>query len=132
MQPKKSRVMLIVAAGLVLITVLWFVAPLSIREMGSDSMKPLIGGQGSPPSKQGDRVLVLTSFFDPKEGDLVLIEIPTAEGAVETIRRIKSIERGAKVRFVVESIDPLGLDSRQFGSLPVEKLRGKILHIFKS
>lgn len=133
MEPVK-RLISVSVSTLVVLVALWLVSPLTIREMASDSMMPLIRGQGSPPSREGDRVLLLTSwrFTTPKEGDLVLVEIPTRSGEVETIRRIKSVEPGERPRFVVESIDPKGIDSRHFGSLAAEKLKGKVLYVFKS
>lgn len=62
----------------------------------------------------------------------MLVEIPTPTGAVETIRRIKGVERGERLHFTVESVDPIGIDSRQFGPVAAEKLKGKVLHVFKS
>jgi len=134
MKPKIRNVLFGLIGGLVAIAVLWIVGPLSIREMESDSMMLLIRGRGSPPSKEGDYVLVFTwlRFSTSKEGDLVLVEIPTRDGAVETIRRIKSVYRGEKLQFTIESIDPKGIDSRRVGSLGIEQLKGKILHVFKS
>lgn len=129
-----KRTLLVSVTAIAAILVLWLVVPLSIREMASDSMMPLIRGQGSPPSRNGDYVFLLTSlrFSRIKEGDLVLVEIPTPYGEVETIRRIKRIEHGEHLRFIVESLDPKGIDSRQFGPLPSEKLKAKVLHVFKS
>ncbi|OQA39343.1 MAG: hypothetical protein BWY50_02146 [Spirochaetes bacterium ADurb.Bin315] len=133
MMPKTRSVMVAILGGLLAVAVLWIVSPLSIREMASDSMMPLIRGQGSPPSRSGDYLLLLTAprLFTPKEGDLVLVEIPTRDGVVETVRRIKSIERCELSRYTVESLDPNGIDSRQFGSLGSEKLKAKVLHVFK-
>jgi type IV secretory pathway protease TraF len=134
MKPKIRSVLFMFIGAPVAIAVLWIVAPLSIREMESDSMMPLIRGRGSPPSREGDHVLVLTwlRFSTPKAGDLVLVEIPAPGGAVETIRRIKSVDRGEQLRFTIESLDPEGIDSRQFGFLGIENVKGKILHVFKS
>lgn len=129
-----KRMMVVSFSALTVLVALWLVSPLMIREMASDSMKPLIRGQGAPPSREGDRVLILTSlrFTTLKKGDLVLVEIPTPTGAVEAIRRIKGVERGERLLFTLESIDPIGIDSRQFGPLAAEKLKGKVLHVFKS
>ena len=134
MKPKIRSALFMFIGGLAAIAVLWALAPLSIREMESDSMMPLIRGRGTPASREGDHVLVLTwlRFSAPKASDLVLVEIPTPDGAVETIRRIKSVDRGEQLRFTIESLDPKGIDSRQFGFLGIEKVKGKVLHVFKS
>jgi hypothetical protein len=127
--------LLIISAGLLgAVIILWIVAPFSIREMATISMEPAIRGQGSPPSRSGDYVLILTTFRfgAAKAGDLVLVEIPTPSGDVETIRRIVRIERSDNVRVFLEALDPLGIDSRHFGGLPEQKLKGKVLHVFRS
>lgn len=129
-----KRVLFACSGLFIALVVLWFALPFSIGEMGSTSMEPAIRGQGVPPSGRGDHILILTTFRfgAPKEGDLVVVEIPTPAGPVETVRRIVRIERSDDLRFFVESLDPMGIDSRHFGSLPTQKLKGKVLHVFRN
>ena len=129
-----KRVLIVSAGLLVVLVLLWILGPFSVREMATISMEPAIRGQGAPPLRSGDYVLILTTFRfgAAKEGDLVLVEIPTPSGDVETIRRISRIERGDTFRVFVEALDPLGIDSRHFGGLPEQALKGKVLHVFRS
>jgi hypothetical protein len=133
-KPITRSVLLKAVIGVVAVAMLWILAPLTVLEMTSETMEPLIRGRGRPPSREGDYVLVCTwlRLSVPKEGALVLVEIPTATGAVETIRRIKRIDSGEKMHFIVESLDPRGIDSRHFGALEAEKVKGKVVYVCRS
>ena len=98
-------------------------------------MEPLIRGQGVPPSRSGDSVLICTALWlvALKQGDLVWVELPKNDlGSGDTIRRIKSIVPGRPTRYELEALAEMGIDSRHLGLFERTQIRGKILHIFRA
>jgi type IV secretory pathway protease TraF len=117
------------------ITVFALLAVLSLRieEMGSGSMEPLIQGKGSPPGREGDRLLILKRPFYSKveKGHLVLVELPAPQ-IVITVRRVASVMMKDGIEeFVLEADAPDGLDSRHFGPVRPDKIFGRLLRIMR-
>jgi signal peptidase I len=127
----KARTKVIIAC----IVVIGSLALLSLRieEMGSGSMEPLIQGAGSPPTREGDRLLILKRPFYSKieKGHLVLVQLPAPADAI-TVRRISSVlmKDGAE-EYILEAEAPDGLDSRHFGTVGADKILGHVLKIMK-
>ena len=105
----------------------------SVMEMGSTSMQPLVAGQGAPPSRIGDFVVVAKWFrvASLRTGDLVTVDIPTPTGRVRTVRRIEQQPDTPAGQFYVRAANDSGIDSRQFGPLPASDIHGRVVWILR-
>jgi type IV secretory pathway protease TraF len=122
----------VVLAACAVIAVLLF-AGFSVMEMGSPSMQPLVAGQGAPPSRSGDWVLVAKWFHTAslRTGDLVVVNIPTSTGRVRTLRKIEQQPDTPAGQFYVKAVSNSGIDSRQFGPFPASNIYGRVIWIIR-
>jgi signal peptidase I len=105
----------------------------SVMEMGSTSMQPLIAGQGAPPSRIGDFVVVAKWFrvASLRTGDLVVVNIPSSTGRVRTLRKIEQQPDTPAGQFYVRAVTDIGIDSRQFGPLKASNIYGRVIYIIR-
>lgn len=90
------------------------------------------GASMEPTLRHGDRVLVdLFSYRrrPPREGEVALLETPTGLLVVKRVARAprRLGEDLAGSRWVVGDNAAASADSRQFGPVPVERFRGRVL-----
>lgn len=128
---QKRAVIVLFAAVVAVIAVLF--SGFSFIEMGSTSMEPLIGGQGSPPSRRGDTIVVAKWFrvASLRPGDLVVVDIPTPTGRVRTVRRVERRADAPVGCFYLRAESDNGIDSRYFGPLPGSDIKGKVVAVLK-
>jgi signal peptidase I len=128
----QKRAVIVLLAVCVLVIVVLF-SGFSMMEMGSTSMQPVIAGQGAPPSRDGDLVVVAKWFrvTSLRTGDLVVVDIPTPTGRVRTVRRIEQQPDTPLGRFYLKAESDNGIDSRQFGSLPASDIHGRVIWILR-
>ena len=86
------------------------------------------GPSMAPTLRDGDRVIVsLTSYRrdPPRVGDVVLIEGP---GGLPLVKRVSALTPpvGPGMVWVLGDNPPESSDSRSFGPLPVERVRGRV------
>ncbi len=110
-------------------------------EMASTSMEPTITGQGNPPVRHGDEVLILKHFYHPlNRGDLVLVMIDNFNGTSATVRRVTGVSGDVNP----DSTQPIpngyyyllgdstnAIDSRQLGLVSNTKIQGKVVWIIR-
>ena len=123
----------IVALVVCVIVIVVLFSGFSVMEMGSTSMQPVIAGQGAPPSRAGDLVVVAKRFrvASLHTGDLVVVDIPTPTGRVRTVRRIEQQSDTPAGQFCVRAESDNGIDSRQFGPLPASDIHGRVIWILR-
>lgn len=105
----------------------------AVMEMVSTSMEPLISGQGKPPSRRGD-LLIIKRWFrisSLRTGDLVVVDIPAPNGRVRTVRKIDQQPDTPAGQFYVRAVSKTGIDSRSFGPLPAQDIRGRVVWIIR-
>jgi signal peptidase I len=103
-----------------------------VVQMSSRTMLPLIHGESSPGGGDGDYLIFLKMFIDPRPGDLALVR-PAALKGVQTIRRIASIAGGDSANektYVVEAERASGLDSKSFGPIPRSEIVGRVIYVY--
>ncbi len=128
----QKRVLIVILAVGVVVAVILF-SGFSVMEMGSTSMQPVISGQGAPPSRAGDLVVIAKWFrvASLRTGDLVAVDIPTPTGRVRTVRRIEQQPDTLAGQFYVRAASESGIDSRQFGPLPASDIHGRVIWILR-
>ena len=128
----QKRVALVALAVCIIIIVVLF-SGFSVVEMSSTSMQPVIAGQGAPPSRAGDLVVVAKWFrvASLRTGDLVAVDIPTPTGRVRTVRRIEQQPDTPAGQFYVRAESDSGIDSRQLGPLPASDIHGRVVWILR-
>ena len=123
-----------VAVGLCVIALIMARASFLCARMDSPSMEPVVKGNTTPQSHDGDCVVAWRWFRGAslRSGDLVLVDIPTPTGQVRTIRQIEQ-QPGIPVgQFYLRAVSTNGLDSRRFGTLPAQAIRGRVVWILKT
>ena len=130
---RKSITVLSVALALCLLTDGILRVAFLFTVMDSDSMLPLVKGNSTPTSHDGDFVVAARWFRTAslRTGDLVVVDIPTAMGPVLTIRKIEQQADTPAGQFYLRAVKTNGIDSRQFGALPAKDLQGKVIWIKK-
>ena len=81
-----------------------------------------------------DSIIVAVKRFHAaslRSGDLVVVDIPTPEGRVLTVRKIEQQPDTMAGQFYLRAVNTNGYDSRQFGALQVADIRGKVIWIFR-
>ena len=94
-------------------------APISRLTVSGNSMFPAL--------KEGQDVLSINWFVNPKVGDIVIVNRLQVTGYREIIKRIVKIE-GEKV-FVVGDNKEGSTDSRDFGPVNMGQIMGKVIYI---
>jgi len=125
----RTKIILACIASSVVLAVFSF----CILEMGSDSMEPVIQGSGSPPSRNGDRLLVLNRPFYSEilVGHYVVVTLPSPY-LVDTVRRVVAVTvKDNKEEIILASEKLNGIDSRHFGAVGIENIRGRVIKILK-
>jgi signal peptidase I len=88
------------------------------------------GGSMTPTLRPGDRVLVdLWTYRHraPRPGEVVLLSGP---GDLPLVKRVSRVDRRNGTVWVVGDRPMASVDSRAFGALPLERIRGRVVYRF--
>ena len=97
-----------------------------VSPMRTGSMQPLISSND---------VVVAAKWFHAASlhnGDLVVVNIPTPAGQILTVRKVEQQTNTPNGQFYLQAVSTNGVDSRQFGTLPLKNIRGRVIWIIKA
>ena len=88
-----------------------------------------VSGTSMVPTLNDEDIAIVTARFTPAIGDIVLVKHPFKQ-SVSVLKRVAAIVENGRVELLGDNADE-STDSRTFGSVPIEYIKGKAVSRFR-